>query len=359
MNQDRKVCQSCGREIGDDAIFCDYCRYPTAVHSAYKIGNNEIRACVSDLVFVMKRLGFEHYENKELSDIFHEIVRLYWLRPESALFRFVEAKILHKYINKYMLYPMLDMGCGEGLFTSILFGARINEAYDNYESIDMDQNDPYNRYTEVAGDFLVSRPSPIGVGIDIKENSVRKARDLAVYDSVDTGDIRNLPYDDSSFLSVFANMIDDIKDSDLEMVFNEACRVLKSDGCFVFTTPNEKFLDYMYYYNKKDKIDILKYDKGRSEWIPRAKSLWIELSDKFGFKMLDYVEYGDRNLISFWDTGFRPLFGNLLELRARLKSHGLLEVRNVWVEIMKAYLYQFAETQKNDGGFSVVVLKKA
>ena len=135
MRHEKKVCDVCGKKVNHDTVFCNHCRYPTGLHSAYKISDSELSSSLSDLVDVMKTNGTSYYKSKEMEVIFDGLVRLYWLRPETALFRFVEAKILHGYVGKYLTYPMLDMGCGEGLFTSILFGANVNEAYDNYESI--------------------------------------------------------------------------------------------------------------------------------------------------------------------------------------------------------------------------------
>lgn len=256
-----------------------------------------------------------------------------------------------------MTYPMLDMGCGEGIFTSILFGARINPIYDNYESIDLGKNNPYNCYKVIPDDFFITKPSPIGAGIDMNKNSVRKAADLGVYDSVNVGDIRFLPYDDCHFSSVYSNMINDICDNDLHKTFSGVHRVLKKDGFFVFTTPNQSFLDYMYYCNKYDK-DVEKSDKGRSKWKPRSKFVWDNLSSSVGFEIVSYAEYGDSNLISFWDTGFRPLFKKLMSFRQYIKKEGILMAKQIWIEILKTYLHQFANSQSSAGGFSVVVMRK-
>jgi SAM-dependent methyltransferase len=358
VGNEKKACEVCGKQINANEIFCSHCRHPTGFSSAYQINDSEFSSSLNALSNVLKASRTSFYESKEIEIIFDELVRLNWLRPEAALFRFLEAKILHGYINKYLMYPMLDMGCGEGLFTSILFGANVNEAYDNYESIDMGKVDPYNNYLKVPKDFFINKPSPIGIGIDIKENSVKKARDLGVYDSVDTGDVRRLPYADGHFISIFSNMINDIREDDLEKVFCEAHRVLKNNGHLVFTTPNENFLDCMYYYNQKDLGETGMLDKGRSEWAPRAKTVWAELSQKLGFEIVRYTKYGDKNLISFWDTGFRPFFKNLIELKKQLKIENSLIIRNIWVEIMKSYLHRLVETQKDNGGFSVVVMRK-
>jgi SAM-dependent methyltransferase len=356
VRKHNRVCENCKKEIKHEA-FCEYCRYPTGVFKPYDIDNSELNNSILDLLSVMRGVPFLHSNNSELDNIFHELVSLYWLRPESALFRYIEAKILLNFMGKYITYPMLDLGCGEGLFTSILFGARINTKYDNYESVDFSKNDPYNCYNGIPNDFFSTRPSPIGTGIDNKKTSIQKAIDLGIYDAVDIGDIRFLPYEGNCFSSAYSNMINDVCDDDLHKTFSGVHRVLKDDGFFIFTTPNQNFLELMYYYNKCNN-GAGKFDKGRSQWKPRAESVWNNLANDIGFEIVSCIEYGDRNLISFWDTGFRPLFKKLIEFRKYIKEDSILEVKQIWIEILKTYLHQFSDLGDNKGGFSVIVMRK-
>lgn len=55
------------------------------------------------------------FKNKELDEIYNELVHLHWLRPESVLLRFLESRILIEFREKYLKYPLLDLGYGEGL----------------------------------------------------------------------------------------------------------------------------------------------------------------------------------------------------------------------------------------------------
>ena len=362
-------CPICGKENPSDINFCKYCRYPINVKKIDEFTKEELIIHLSNLLDVIKRRE-PLFDDEELEEIYNELFSLNWLRPESALFRFIEAKILVHFKDKYLQYPILDLGCGDGLFTSILFGARINKIYDAYESIDFSKMDIYNNYTKLPENFFVARPSSIGFGLDIKENAVMRANDLGTYNEVKVGDIRKLPFENESVNSVFSNMIDDIKREDLDMCFKEVNRVLKINGYFVFTTPTKRFREHLLYYNKAHDFEkqgntdeytlFLKLDRGRSEWEPRPLSLWVELFEKTSFELVEYVEYGNKNMLQFWDTGFRPFFHYLMNLRNILrKNNMLLPVKKIWVEIIKNYFFRYTKNQiSQNGAFAIIVAKR-
>lgn len=363
-------CPICKKRVLSGANFCTNCRYPINVKKISKFDKNELVIQLSSLFNVIIGDSKPLFHNKELNEIYNELFFLNWLRPETVLLYFIEARILLDFKNKYLKYPILDLGCGEGLFTSILFGARLNKNYDAYEAIDFNKSDVYNAYTKIPKDFLKTKPSPIGFGVDLKENAVLKAKDIKVYDKVKVGDARKLPFESRSVNSVFSNMIDDIKGEDLERVFKEVNRVLKNKGYFVFTTPNERFRKYLFYYNKarlskaKGKIDKYKFfsvlDMGRSEWESRPLSLWKKLFKKTSFELIQHIEYADKNILQLWDTGFRPFFKYLMESRNILrKNNMLLDVKKIWVEIMKKYFFQYVGNKSSkNGSFSIIVAKK-
>ena len=363
-------CPICKKRNPPDINFCKYCRYPINVKKIDAFTKEELIIHLSNFLDVIIKEEEPLFDNKELEEIYDELFSLNWLRPESALFRFIEAKILLDFKSKYLRYPILDLGCGDGLFTSILFGARINKIYDAYESIDFSKTDIYNNYTKQPKDFFMVRPSPIGFGVDIKENAVMKANDLGTYDEVKGGNIRKLPFENESVNSVFSNMIDDIKREDLDIVFEEVYRVLKMSGYFVFTTPTKRFREFLFYYNKAQDFKkqgntakyslFLEFDRGRSEWEPRPLSLWVELCRKTSFELVEYVEYGNKNMLQFWDTGFRPFFHYLMSLRNTLRKNDmLLPVKEIVGEIIKNYLFRYTKNQiSQNGAFAIIVAKK-
>lgn len=278
-------------------------------------------------------------KRKKLDVMYNELLSLYWLRPESALFRFKEAEILKDL--RYLKYPMLDLGCGDGLFTSILFGARVNKKYDAFESIDFSQTDVYNSYSKLPRDFFDKKPSKIGFGLDVKENAVLRARGLKVYDEVRVGNVKEIPFKDKLMNSVFSNMIDDIEKKDLKTVFREVNRVLKPKGYFVFTVPTDAFSKSLVFHNK--------LSRGRSKWKSYPLLFWNKILKETSFKMVKHIEYGSSDLIKFWDTGFRPFFYYLIGLR------DIPVIKDIFIEMTREYYLRFLG---KGNAFSIIIAKK-
>lgn len=369
LNQKSKICPICKKDNTLDVNFCVSCRYPINVKKISELNKEDFLIHISMLFNTIKQKE-TLFDDEETEEIYNELFNLNWLRPESALFSFLQMRILLNLKDPYLKYPLLDIGCGDGLFTSILFGARLNKNYDAYESLDFCKSDIYNNYTNLPDDFLLSKSKQFGSGMDIKDNSVNRVRELKTYDLVKTGDARKIPFEDKSFNSVFSNMIDDIKTNDLDIVFNEANRVLKKDGFFVFITPNKRFRESLLYYNKaqefkkQENLDKYKHylelDRGRSEWESRDMSLWSDIFKKTSFEFVKSVEFVNKDLLQFWDTGLRPFLKHTMTLRNTLRQNNMLfPIKQIWVEVIKNYLFKFIEKENKEcGAFTIIVVKK-
>ncbi len=98
--------------------------------------------------------------------------------------------------------PMLDMGCGDGLFSSILFKDKF--------------------YIDNA--------------IDIDETEVDLSYKKGIYRNIKVAEAEDLPFDDESFRCVLANdLFAHLKKPRVSL--NEAWRVLRPDGILCFTVP--------------------------------------------------------------------------------------------------------------------------
>lgn len=366
-------CPICQKENPSDVNFCKTCHYPLNVKKIDQLNRKELSVCLDSFLEVLNKTKKPLFENEELEQVYDQFFSLYWLRPGSALLRFIESKILFSFKDRYLKYPTLDLGCGDGLFTSILFGARLNKKYDGFEAVDFSKKEIYDTFQKLPDNLFVKKPRPVGFGVDIKENAVKKAKDLAVYDEVKIGDVREVPFESESVNSVFSNMIDDIERKDLPLVFKEVHRVLKKDEHFIFTTPTENFREFLFFYNKAQDFKkqgdeenyrlFLGLDRGRSEWEPTSRSFWTELAQKTSFELVEYIEYGNKNLLQLWDTGLRPFFYYLMKQRNFLRKKGLnLSVKRIYLEIMKPWLLKFTKNQiapEGGGSFAVIVFKKA
>jgi len=363
-------CLVCKKENKRTEIFCSFCRYPLGVKKISEISQKELGIALDSLIFATAKKRKKLFGGKKLEQIYDELLYAYWLRPESALFRFVEAKILLGMKKKYLKYPVLDLGCGDGIFTSILFGGKINKNYDSYSGVDFSQNDVFNTKAAIPKDFFERKPPAIGFGLDIKENSAENARKLGVYDRVETGDARHLPFPNGSASSVFSNIIDDVKEKDLMQVFSEASRVLKKTCINVFTVPTENFKKYLFYSNRandfrkkgkmKEYARFIGMDRGRSLWQGIPEKKLKNILGKTSFKMEKKIEYAGPEFIQLWDTGFRPFFHHLIALRNMLLKNSLyLPAKKVAVAIVREYFSSFARGQTGRGGaFAIIVVKK-
>ncbi len=117
--------------------------------------------------------------------------------------RSIEARILH---DIAFARPMLDVGCGDGHFASVVF------------------------------------PQGIDVGIDPAIGDAREARGRAIYRMVVTASSLSVPFADATFASVLSNcVLEHIPD--LDTTLSEVARVLRPGGLFVATVISHRFSD--------------------------------------------------------------------------------------------------------------------
>jgi SAM-dependent methyltransferase len=118
-----------------------------------------------------------------------------------ALLRAVEADFYGEFD---LAAPVLDLGCGDGHFTSLVF------------------------------------ERPIDVGIDPALGSLREARTYGAYRLLLQSSGDRLPFTDSFFASAFSNSVLEHVPN-LQVVLNETARVVKPDGLFLFCVPNHRW----------------------------------------------------------------------------------------------------------------------
>jgi len=127
------------------------------------------------------------------------------LAPVPLAFeRMLEARIYQRHSFQR---PILDIGCGEGLFAMVVFGEKID------------------------------------TGIDPDERELERARELEAYNELIEckGDTIDKP--DGHYNTIFSNsVLEHI--SDIEPVFREAHRLLAQGGKFYVTVPSNRFDEY-------------------------------------------------------------------------------------------------------------------
>lgn len=178
-----------------------------------------------------------------------------------AFWRTWEANLLNKEEFKF---PLLDLGCGDATFLSLLFENR----YHNQEII----------------------------GLDINEIECAKARKKGFYREVICAPSDNIPLPNEKFKMVFSNcVLEHIKN--LADTFGEANRVLEPGGYFLFTALSDSMGKNLFFTRLFEKIGLKSFGKKYAEFVNGifkhynllSASGWEAMAAKEGFKMIKAI----------------------------------------------------------------------
>ena len=206
-----------------------------------------------------------------------------------AIERIVEAKLYPLYDLKK---PVLDIGCGEGLFASIVFDEKIE------------------------------------TGIDPNPRELERANQLDGYSDLLECYGNNIPRPDESFQTIISNsVLEHIENVD--EIFAEAYRVMKPGGYFYFTVPSDKFEQYTFL---TQLLQFLRLTKLEKYWRNLFNNFWVhyhcytpvewaDMGEKHGFEVETSYAYCPKR-VCMLNTFVTP-FG--------LSSMVIKKIFNKWV----------------------------
>jgi SAM-dependent methyltransferase len=265
-------------------------------------------------------------------DFLAEFLERYWFAPPVALWRSIEA---HALTAVDFPTPMLDFGCGDGLFTDAVFGKQ-----------------------------------PGIVGVDIATGELPDARDSGVYwRGVQFGDGHHLPYADGAFGSVYSNsVVEHIPDP--ENVIPELSRVLRKGGVLALTVPSDKFRALLDGVKNaptpaEGEAYAKRVDKLLAHHHYKTPEQWAALLQKCGLRPAPFTYYIAPEAEQKWDQmnreygiGGRSLFNTLAS--PKLKPFGFSAALKALVPTrLKPHLQKFYDAPANGegGGLLVVGIK--
>ena len=181
-----------------------------------------------------------------------------------AIERNFECEILSRQV---FTHPILDIGCGEGLFANILFDEKID------------------------------------VGIDPNTKELERAAYYGQYEKLINCFGNKIDFQDAHFETIFSNsVLEHIPD--IEAVLRETHRLIADDGNIYFTVPTNYFDKYSIIYqflstlkfNKLAERYRLFFNGFWKHYHYHSVEKWIELFEKNDFRVMDYKEYGSRKI---------------------------------------------------------------
>ncbi len=266
------------------------------------------------------------------ADFLAEMLRRYWFAPPVALWRAVEARALSRLDFPA---PMLDFGCGDGMFTAVVFGAQ-------------------------PGIF----------GCDIARAEIPTARDSGIYThGVQFADGHHLPYRDAAFGTVYGNsVIEHIPDP--HHVLPELARVLRPNGQLVLTVPSDRFralLDGVQaapdkasaeaYARHVDRLLAHYHYHTADEWRVMLSGVGVVLTHVSYYVAPDAVRQWDR-LNRRFGIGRRTLFSVLVSPRLRKLGYQALLAKVMYARWLPRLRPYYESPVYHEGGGMLVVGRK-
>lgn len=326
---------------------------------------------------VFPREGFRQIERNGRFPYLKEFLDAYWLRPENALNRSIEANLISR--SAGFRGRILDAGCGDGLFVSLLLGGILHDSYDAFHGVDLSQRDIFNAFRSRGSKRIWKKSPRLHCrldGIDLNANMVRRADALKVYSRLERGDVTRLPFESSCYDLVFSNILKNVKE--IEQALGEMARVLKRCGRIVAVVSTNRFRHSLYYYPRirkdhpENKSLYERLDRGRGEYNIHCYPLnqWTALFKKSGFVVEKAWGYLRTETLEFWDTGFRPFSATLLrELQKPAWNSLRVPLKKLWkkytFEFLKPYYYNettqiesFPSSRTSKAGYLLLVARK-
>lgn len=213
-----------------------------------------------------------------------------------ALERTLECELLSQ--QKFEK-PVLDIGCGEGLFAAVLFDEKID------------------------------------VGIDPDSKELEMAKNFDMYGELICCKGNKIPKPDNTFNTIFSNsVLEHIPE--IDSVIREAHRLISRDGNFYVTLPTNFFEHY-----SLTNVFLVKLGMKRTASKFRIffnsfwkhyhcydEKGWKEIFERNGFSVLNSVQYG---------TKFQCLFNDFL-VPFSVPSYFTKKILNRWVLFPKIRL---------------------
>ena len=126
--------------------------------------------------------------NKNLLNLYKNFLNYFWLRPENAILSCFRALDFRKVVSENIKkkQKILDISCGDGVFTFIALGGKLDTYFDAFKSIKNKKRtskfDAYNYYDKNFKVKIIKKPKYIvETGTDWKNNLLRKSEKLNLY----------------------------------------------------------------------------------------------------------------------------------------------------------------------------------
>ena len=253
--------------------------------------------------------GRETYQIRE-SSVYDGVAFVRIGCAAHSLWRSVELNMWHL-MRPFLQAPVLDLGCGDGSFSFLLF-----------HSID--------------------------AGVDLDENLISSAGAAGTYRQTRVADVsQHIPFEDDCFGTVVSNSVLEHVPN-VEGVLREVRRVLTTGGYFVFAVPTDRFHTHLARVYGDSEAEQFNRDLEHVNLY--SDSDWQQMLERFAFRLLASKRYLAPEAIAW----YRLLTWGLMR---RLESSPLT---SAWYRVLRRKLVTLTEASIDipEGGCTIFACRK-
>lgn len=265
----------------------------------------------------------------------------YWLRPENALWMTLRSLALEECSIQG---PVLDVCCGDGLFTFLHCGGALAPEFDVFTSVsnlDQVRANHADMFDHAAATYAppITRPAQrqIDTGVDLKPALLAKAARLNLYtDLIEHDSNAPLPFLDGAFHTTYCNAAYWVRE--IDCLLDELARVTDPRGSVVLHVKLAEMKHWTlagYREHLGDGLlDLI--GRGRFEtWPSMCDRLeWERRFQKAGLSVVSATPVATRTHAFLWDIGLRPLAPLLVRMANELTPQTRGQIKREWVDLL-------------------------
>lgn len=298
--------------------------------------------------------------------ILKNFLNLYWLRPETALWRTLDVM---KMKNIQFINPILDVGCGDGSFTFTHLSGKTSYSFDVYSTISetnqfFDGKDIHNQSTNIKP-TIIRKATQIHSGMDWKKNLLDKAENFDLYENLIQHDLnKKFPKFKIKYKTIFSNILYWLKDPSFTL--SQISEILDDNGKIILFLPDKKFKNYLIYSeylnNHQKWAKIL--DRGIHNNIQHCYShkIWKQIFSNCNLKIEKHSTHLSKSFIKFWSIGLRPYSPYLIEMANKISLSEKTKIKKRLITelypLFRSYIEYELNSKTNSNCFHMYVLKK-
>lgn len=272
-------------------------------------------------------------------------VEAYWLRPENAVWMALRSLALAR---RPLKAPSLDLGCGDGVFSFLHAGGRLDPSFDVFQhttrlhQVRESNVDIFDGAVDGYAPTVVRGADwSIDLGADLKPALLAKALALDFYGrliQLDADAELSLP--EAGFASIYCNTLywfQNVSDS-----LRQLRRAVREDGVFVahvkLASMNDATLDRFRPVLGETFLSII--DRGRRACWPSlfSRAQWEQRFQAAGWRVKAVEPIATLTHAHIWDIGLRPIAPLLVRMANALNPQTRAAIKRDWVSLLMELL---------------------